>query len=83
MDVYILCLMVSGDSFCSSGGENSLEEGNYVFYLDLKSDKDGSGVQLTVQNGWGGDAQSITVPVAIQEGSHVVKLDIPNVVGGL
>lgn len=68
--------------FVVPGGENSLEEGNYVFYLDLKSDKDGSGVQLTVQNGLGGDAQSITVPVAIQEGSHVVKLDIPNVVGG-
>ncbi|WP_303208854.1 endo-1,4-beta-xylanase [Bacteroides oleiciplenus] len=68
--------------FILPGGENSLEEGNYVMYLDLKSSKDGDGVQLTMQNGWGGDAQSITVSVPIKAGSQMVRLNLPNVAGG-
>lgn len=68
--------------FVMPGGNNALEEGNYVLYLDIKSSKDGSGVQLTMQNGWGGDAQNMTVPVPIKEGSHIVKLDFSNVAGG-
>lgn len=68
--------------FILPGSENTLEEGNYVLYLDIKSSKDASGVQLTMQNGWGGTAQQITVTVPIKEGNHIVKLNLPNVAGG-
>ena len=40
------------------------------------------GVQLTIQNGWGGDAQNITVPISVEAGQHVYKLKFPGVVGG-
>lgn len=68
--------------FVFPGGDNPLEEGNYVIYLDLTASKDASGVQLTMQNGWGGDAQSITVAVPIKEGNHKVRLNFPDVAGG-
>lgn len=69
--------------FVMSGGENKLsEEGNYVVYLDITSSKDASGVQLTMQNGWGGSAQAITVSVPVSAGRQTVKLPMPNVVGG-
>lgn len=68
--------------FVLPGGENVLEEGNYVVYLDLTSSKDGDGVQLTMQNGWGGTDQNITVPVPIRAGSQVIKLNFSNVLGG-
>ena len=69
--------------FVMSGGENKLsEEGNYVVYLDITSSKDASGVELTMQNGWGGSAQAITVKVPVSAGRHTVKLPMPNVVGG-
>lgn len=68
--------------FILPSSENTLEEGNYVLYLDIKSSKDASGVQLTMQNGWGGTAQQITVTVPIKDGNHIVKLNLPNVAGG-
>lgn len=69
--------------FVMSGGENHLsEEGNYVVYLDITSSKDASGVELTMQNGWGGSAQAITVSVPVSAGRQTVKLPMPNVVGG-
>lgn len=68
--------------FVLPGGENELEEGNYVVYLDITSSKDGDGVQLTMQNGWGGTDQNITVPVPIRAGNQVIKLNFPNVLGG-
>lgn len=69
--------------FVMSGGENKLsEEGNYVVYLDITSSKDASGVELTMQNGWGGSAQAITVKVPVSAGRHTVKLPMPNIVGG-
>lgn len=69
--------------FVISGGENKLsEEGNYVVYLDITSSKDASGVELTMQNGWGGSAQAITVKVPVSAGRHTVKLPMPNIVGG-
>lgn len=68
--------------FVMSGGENKLsEEGNYVVYLDITSSKDASGVELTMQNGWGGSA-AITVKVPVSAGRHTVKLPMPNIVGG-
>lgn len=69
--------------FVMSGGENHLsEEDNYVVYLDITSSKDASGVELTMQNGWGGSAQAITVSVPVSAGRQTVKLPMPNVVGG-
>ena len=69
--------------FVMSGGENKLsEEGNYVVYLDITSSKDASGVELTMQNGWGGSAQAITVSVPVSAGRQTVKLPMPNIVGG-
>lgn len=68
--------------FCLPGGENTLSEGDYVMYLDLQSDKDVSGVQFTIQNGWGGDAQNMTLPVSVMAGRHSYKLKFPGVTGG-
>ena len=68
--------------FISPGSKNALNEGNYVLYLDLSASKDASGVELTMQNGWGGSAQAITVSVPVSAGRHTVKLPMPNIVGG-
>lgn len=68
--------------FVMPGGENTLSEGNYVVYLDLSASKDASGVELTMQNGWGGSAQAITVKVPVSAGRHNVKLQMPNIAGG-
>ena len=68
--------------FVMSGSENRLSEGNYVVYLDMTSSKAASGVELTMQNGWGGSAQAITVSVPVSAGRQTVKLPMPNIVGG-
>ena len=68
--------------FVMSGSENRLSEGNYVVYLDMPSSKAASGVELTMQNGWGGSAQAITVSVPVSAGRQTVKLPMPNIVGG-
>lgn len=69
--------------FVMPGGENTLsEEGNYVVYIDLSASKDASGVELTMQNGWGGSDQQITVSVPVSAGRHTVKLQMPNIAGG-
>lgn len=68
--------------FCLPGGDNPLTEGDYVMYLDLQSDKDASGIQFTIQNGWGGDAQNITAPVSVEAGRHTYKLKFPGITGG-
>lgn len=68
--------------FVMPGGDNLLSEGNYVVYLDMTSSKDASGVELTMQNGWGGSAQAITVKVPVSAGRHNVKLQMPNIAGG-
>lgn len=68
--------------FVMPGGENKLSEGNYVVYLDITSSKDASGVELTMQNGWGGSDQQITVSVPVSAGRHNVKLQMPNIAGG-
>ena len=53
--------------FCLPGGENPLTPGEYAVYVEIKSSKAGS-VKLTVQNGWGGDAENFTGNVALKEG---------------
>lgn len=68
--------------FVMPGGDNELDEGDYVVYLDLTSDKDASGVELTMQNGWGGTAQAITAKVPVAAGRHSVKIEMPKVEGG-
>ena len=68
--------------FVMPGSNNTLSEGNYVVYLDLSASKDASGVELTMQNGWGGSDQQITVKVPVSAGRHTVKLPMPNIVGG-
>ena len=68
--------------FVMPGGDNLLSEGNYVVYLDMTSSKDASGVELTMQNGWGGTAQAITAKVPVAAGRHSVKVEMPKVEGG-
>lgn len=68
--------------FVMTGDDNELDEGDYVVYLDLTSDKDASGVELTMQNGWGGTAQAITAKVPVAAGRHSVKVEMPKVEGG-
>ena len=69
--------------FVMPSSNNTLsEEGNYVVYLDLSASKDASGVELTMQNGWGGSDQQITVSVPVSAGRHNVKLQMPNIAGG-
>lgn len=68
--------------FVMTGDDNELDEGDYVVYLDLTSDKDASGVDLTMQNGWGGTAQAISAKVPIAAGRHSVKVEMPKVEGG-
>ena len=68
--------------FVMPGGDNLLSEGNYVVYLDMTSSKDASGVELTMQNGWGASDQAITVKVPVSAGRYNVKLQMPNIAGG-
>ena len=68
--------------FVMPSGDNQLSEGNYVVYLDMTSSKDASGVELTMQNGWGGTAQAITAKVPVAAGRHSVKVEMPKVEGG-
>ena len=67
--------------FVVPGGDNQLQEGDYVFYVDMASDKDASGVQLTVQNGWGGDAQNFTASIPVEAGRHTYTLRFPGLTG--
>ena len=67
--------------FVVPGGDNQLEEGDYVFYLDMAADKTASGIQLTVQNGWGGDAQNFTAAVPVEPGRHTYALKFPGLTG--
>ena len=68
--------------FVVPGGDNPLTEGDYVFYVDMAANKDASGVQLTIQNGWGGDADNKTVAIPVKEGRHKYQLKYPEVKGG-
>ena len=67
--------------FVVPGGDNQLEEGDYVFYVDMAASKEASGVQLTVQNGWGGDAQNFTAAIPVEAGRHVYALKFPGLTG--
>ena len=51
--------------FCVAGV--ALKPGNYAVDVEIKSTKAGN-IKMTVQNGWGGDAESFTGNVALKEG---------------
>ena len=68
--------------FISPGSNNHLDAGNYVAYLDLTSSADALGVQLSVQNGWGGSDQQLKVNVPVKAGRNNIKLNLPEVEGG-
>ena len=68
--------------FVVPGGDNPLTEGDYVIYVDMAANKAASGVQLTIQNGWGGDADNKTVAIPVKEGRHKYQLKYPEVKGG-
>ena len=68
--------------FCYPGSENTLTAGDFVVYLDMKANQDASGVQFTMQNGWGSDAQNLTASVPVKAGRKIYKLSFPAIVGG-
>ena len=69
--------------FVMPGANNTLGSGDHVLYLTMKADKDmASGVQLTMQNGWGGTDQNVTVGVSVKAGEHEYRLAFPDLVGG-
>ena len=68
--------------FVLPGANNPLTPGDYVVYLEMTSDKDASGVQLTMQNGWGSSDQNVTAQVAVTAGAQVYRLNFPAIVGG-
>ena len=68
--------------FILPGAGNALTKGDYVLYLEMKSDKEASGVQLVLQNGWGETDQSITLTVPVVAGDQTYKLNVPGVLGG-
>ena len=66
--------------FCCTG--TSLSKGNYGVVLNIQSSKEGS-IKLTCQNGWGGDAQNVTLTVPLVEGWSEPEIKIPEeIVGG-
>ena len=68
--------------FVMPGSNNTLSEGNYVLYLDMTSSKAAGGMQLTMQNGWGGDADAKSVSVSTNEGRHTYKYEMSGCAGG-
>ena len=69
--------------FIMPGASNALTAGDHVVYLTMKADKDmASGVQLTMQNGWGGTDQNVTVGVSVKAGEHEYRLAFPGLEGG-
>lgn len=59
----------------------ALEPGNYEVDLNIKSSEEGT-IKLTMQNGWGGDAQQITQDVKLSTDWSVVTVKFNDLVGG-
>ncbi len=69
--------------FIFPGAQNTLDEGNYVAYLDMTSSEAvDAGIQLTIQNGWGEGAQNITANLSVEAGQKVYRIEFKNVAGG-
>lgn len=68
--------------FIMPGAYNQLSGGKYAVYLTMKANKNASGVQLTMQNGWAATDQNVTVSVPVKEGEHEYRLLFNEIVGG-
>ena len=69
--------------FIMPGANNTLEPGDHVIYLEMTADKDmSSGVQLTIQNGWGSTDQNVTAAISVKAGEQVYRLAFPGLDGG-
>mgnify|MGYP002672597057 FL=1 len=65
--------------FCLAGA--ALKPGNYAVDVEIKSTKAGN-IKMTVQNGWGGDAESFTGSVALKEGWTTARFKMTLEQGG-
>ena len=65
--------------FCLTG--LALKSGDYVVDVEIKSTKAGN-IKMTVQNGWGGDAESFTGSVALKEGWTTARFKMTLEQGG-
>ena len=65
--------------FCLPGV--ALTPGNYAVDVEIKSTKAGN-IKMTVQNGWGGDAESFTGNVALKEGWTTARFKMTLEQGG-
>ena len=69
--------------FVMPGAYNTLTAGDHVVYITMKADVDMStGVQLTMQNGWGSSDQNVTVGVNVKAGEHEYRLAFSDLSGG-
>ena len=65
--------------FCLAGA--ALTPGDYAVDVEIKSTKAGN-IKMTVQNGWGGDAESITGSVLLKEGWTTARFKMTLEQGG-
>ena len=65
--------------FCLTGA--ALKPGNYAVDVEIKSTKAGN-IKMTVQNGWGGNAESFTGSVALKEGWTTARFKMTLEQGG-
>ena len=65
--------------FCVTGAP--LTPGNYAVDVEIKSTKSGN-IKMTVQNGWGGDAESCDGTVALKEGWTTARFKMTLEQGG-
>ena len=65
--------------FCVTGAP--LTPGNYAVDVEIKSTKSGN-IKMTVQNGWGGDAESRDGTVALKEGWTTARFKMTLEQGG-
>ena len=65
--------------FCLPG--SALTPGNYAVDVEIKSTKSGN-IKMTVQNGWGGDAESRDGTVALKEGWTTARFKMTLEQGG-
>ena len=65
--------------FCVPGA--ALTPGNYAVDVEIKSTKSGN-IKMTVQNGWGGDAESRDGTVALKEGWTTARFKMTLEQGG-
>ena len=65
--------------FCVTGV--ALTPGNYAVDVEIKSTKSGN-IKMTVQNGWGGDAESCNGTVALKEGWTTARFKMTLEQGG-